>query len=114
MRSPGIVGIVRACEARALVSSPTSRVLQSSPDGAAGDDDSAVSSSDSSSPSITSSLILIHARSRHHSLSGVTTAFIVAPTAPGRTIHQGDALPWLRAAGTLAGASVVTSLPDSS
>ena len=33
---------------------------------------------------------------------------------PGRarTVHQGDALPWLRAAGTLAGASVVTSLPD--
>jgi hypothetical protein len=31
---------------------------------------------------------------------------------PGRTVHQGDALPWLRAAGTLAGVSVVTSLPD--
>ena len=31
---------------------------------------------------------------------------------PTRTVHQGDALPWLRAAGTLAGASVVTSLPD--
>jgi hypothetical protein len=31
---------------------------------------------------------------------------------PGRTVHQGDALPWLRSAGTLAGASVVTSLPD--
>src|SRR3954453_23249222 len=31
---------------------------------------------------------------------------------PVRTIHHGDALPWLRAAGTLAGASVVTSLPD--
>jgi hypothetical protein len=29
-----------------------------------------------------------------------------------RTVHQGDALQWLRAAGTLAGASVVTSLPD--
>ena len=29
-----------------------------------------------------------------------------------RTVHHGDALPWLRAAGTLAGASVVTSLPD--
>jgi len=33
---------------------------------------------------------------------------------PARTIHHGDALPWLRAAGTLAGASVVTSLPDAS
>jgi hypothetical protein len=33
---------------------------------------------------------------------------------PARTVHQGDALPWLRAAGTLAGASVVTSLPDAS
>jgi hypothetical protein len=112
-----IAGAVRACEARALVSSPTSRVLQSSSDGAAGDDDCAVSSSDSSSSSITSGLILIHARSRHHSLSGVTTVptlATVAPTAPARTIHQGDALPWLRAAGTLAGASVVTSLPDSS
>jgi hypothetical protein len=31
---------------------------------------------------------------------------------PGRTVHHADALPWLRAAGTLAGASVVTSLPD--
>jgi hypothetical protein len=31
---------------------------------------------------------------------------------PGRTVHHGDALPWLRAAGTLSGASVVTSLPD--
>src|SRR5450432_2625889 len=35
------------------------------------------------------------------------------PTAQ-RRVHQGDALPWLRAAGTLAGASVVTSLPDAS
>jgi hypothetical protein len=33
---------------------------------------------------------------------------------PKRTVHHGDALPWLRAAGTLAGASVVTSLPDAS
>ena len=33
---------------------------------------------------------------------------------PARTIHHGDALAWLRAAGTLAGASVVTSLPDGS
>jgi hypothetical protein len=33
------------------------------------------------------------------------------PTAR-RTVHQGDALPWLRAARPLAGASVVTSLPD--
>jgi hypothetical protein len=38
----------------------------------------------------------------------------LSTTAPGRTIHQGDALPWLRDAGTLAGASVVTSLPDAS
>ena len=36
----------------------------------------------------------------------------LATTAPARTVHHGDALPWLRAAGTLAGASVVTSLPD--
>jgi hypothetical protein len=35
-------------------------------------------------------------------------------TGPSRTVHHGDALPWLRAAGTLAGASVVTSLPDAS
>ena len=33
---------------------------------------------------------------------------------PARTIHHGDALAWLRAAGMLAGASVVTSLPDAS
>ena len=33
-------------------------------------------------------------------------------TGPGRTVHHGDALPWLRAAGKIAGASVVTSLPD--
>jgi len=51
------------------------------------------------------------ARRRHHSLSDVTT---LSTTGPGRTVHQGDALPWLRAAGTLAGASVVTSLPDAS
>jgi hypothetical protein len=36
----------------------------------------------------------------------------LSTTGPARTIHLGDALPWLRAAGTLAGASVVTSLPD--
>lgn len=36
------------------------------------------------------------------------------PPAPARTVHHADALPWLRAAGTLAGASVVTSLPDAS
>jgi hypothetical protein len=29
-----------------------------------------------------------------------------------RTVHHGDALAWLRAAGSLRGASVVTSLPD--
>jgi hypothetical protein len=32
--------------------------------------------------------------------------------APTREVHHGDALVWLRAAGRLAGASVVTSLPD--
>lgn len=31
---------------------------------------------------------------------------------PGRTVHQGDALPWLRAGGARPGVSVVTSLPD--
>src|SRR5687767_5984787 len=31
---------------------------------------------------------------------------------PSRVVHQGDALAWLRAAGRLPGASVVTSLPD--
>jgi len=36
----------------------------------------------------------------------------LSTTGPTRTVHHGDALPWLRAAGTLAGASVVTSLPD--
>lgn len=38
----------------------------------------------------------------------------LSTTGPGRRIHRGDALPWLRAAGRLAGASVVTSLPDAS
>jgi len=46
--------------------------------------------------------------------STLLTVLTVPTTAPGRTVHQGDALPWLRAAGTLSGASVVTSLPDSS
>ncbi len=32
--------------------------------------------------------------------------------APGRVVHHADAIPWLRAAGRVAGASVVTSLPD--
>lgn len=36
----------------------------------------------------------------------------LSTTGPARTVHHGDALPWLRAAGTLAGASVITSLPD--
>ena len=31
---------------------------------------------------------------------------------PARTVHSTDALGWLRAAGVIAGASVVTSLPD--
>jgi len=41
---------------------------------------------------------------------------VTTPPTPGatRTVHHADALPWLRAAGTLAGASVVTSLPDAS
>jgi hypothetical protein len=38
----------------------------------------------------------------------------ISPLAPvvNRAVHHGDAIAWLRAAGTLAGASVVTSLPD--
>jgi len=36
----------------------------------------------------------------------------LSTTGPARTVHHGDALLWLRATGTLAGASVVTSLPD--
>jgi hypothetical protein len=35
-------------------------------------------------------------------------------TAPRRQVHQGEALTWLRAHAPLAGASVVTSLPDTS
>lgn len=34
------------------------------------------------------------------------------PAAPHRAVHHGDALAWLRANAPLAGASVVTSLPD--
>ena len=33
---------------------------------------------------------------------------------PSRAVHQGDALPWLRERARLAGASVITSLPDAS
>ena len=33
-------------------------------------------------------------------------------SSPGRTVHQADAIEWLRARGRLEGASVVTSLPD--
>ncbi|HEX6836712.1 MAG TPA: SAM-dependent methyltransferase [Polyangia bacterium] len=33
-------------------------------------------------------------------------------TAPRRVVHHADALPWLAAQGRIAGASVVTSLPD--
>jgi hypothetical protein len=33
-------------------------------------------------------------------------------TSPRRTVHHGDALAWLHAAGSLAGCSVITSLPD--
>ena len=36
----------------------------------------------------------------------------LSTTGPARTVHHGDALAWLRAAGTLVGASVITSLPD--
>jgi hypothetical protein len=36
----------------------------------------------------------------------------LAATGPARTVHHADALGWLRGAGRLAGASVVTSLPD--
>jgi hypothetical protein len=39
---------------------------------------------------------------------------VPSTTGPTRTIHHADALSWLKAAGTLAGASVVTSLPDAS
>jgi len=35
----------------------------------------------------------------------------MAPT-PSRIVYQADAIPWLRAQGKLAGASVITSLPD--
>jgi hypothetical protein len=34
------------------------------------------------------------------------------PSAPRRIVHHADALPWLAAQGRIAGASVVTSLPD--
>src|SRR5437762_1573427 len=34
------------------------------------------------------------------------------PRAPRREVHHGDAVAWLRAHAPLAGASVVTSLPD--
>ena len=36
----------------------------------------------------------------------------VSPPAPQRVVHHADAIAWLRARGPLAGASVVTSLPD--
>jgi hypothetical protein len=42
----------------------------------------------------------------------LSTSTSTSTTGPTRTVHHGDALPWLRAAGPLAGASVVTSLPD--
>jgi hypothetical protein len=35
-----------------------------------------------------------------------------APSAPQRTVHRAEALTWLRAQGRLAGASIITSLPD--
>jgi hypothetical protein len=34
------------------------------------------------------------------------------PDAPARIVHHADAIPWLAAQGRIAGASVVTSLPD--
>jgi hypothetical protein len=37
---------------------------------------------------------------------------VVSDPAPSRVVHQADAVEWLRARGRLAGASVVTSLPD--
>lgn len=36
----------------------------------------------------------------------------MSPRPPRREVHHADAIPWLRAQGKLAGASVVTSLPD--
>ena len=36
----------------------------------------------------------------------------MSPPAPQRHVHHADALAWLAERGTLAGASVVTSLPD--
>jgi hypothetical protein len=47
------------------------------------------------------------------SLSGAVVATpTTAPAGPRRTVHHRDALGWLREQGVLAGASVVTSLPD--
>jgi hypothetical protein len=37
---------------------------------------------------------------------------VVPAVAPSRVVHHADAIEWLRARGRLAGASVVTSLPD--
>ncbi len=39
---------------------------------------------------------------------------VPAPPPPTRVVHHADALPWLRAHAPLAGASVITSLPDMS
>lgn len=45
--------------------------------------------------------------------SPFTPTTILPPSlVPRRTVHHGDALAWLRAEGSLAGASVITSLPD--
>ena len=44
----------------------------------------------------------------------LATLATLAPAGPRGRYTTADALPWLRAAGTLAGASVVTSLPDAS
>lgn len=45
-------------------------------------------------------------------LSRLAAVAVSEATLPGRTVHHGDALAWLRARGVLEGASVITSLPD--
>ena len=42
----------------------------------------------------------------------VSAPAVFPAAAPSRVVHQADAVGWLRARGRLAGASVVTSLPD--
>jgi hypothetical protein len=57
-------------------------------------------------PFVTTAARCYHGRPVRGEGSGVTVA--------ARTVHHGDALPWLRAGSPLTGASVVTSLPDAS